>query len=98
MQKPQKMVALKHEKATKTSPLSLKNTFHDSRFSLLTGSALFLYFIKDLPWPEVFTESEISQVTKIYDRKGEIVLSSVYGEEKEPMSPCPTSLTTCKKP
>ncbi|MDD5696538.1 MAG: hypothetical protein PHO90_01000, partial [Candidatus Pacebacteria bacterium] len=48
-------------------------------FSLMAGLALFLYFIKDLPRPEVFTESEMNQVTKIYDRKGEMVLSSVYG-------------------
>ena len=43
---------------------------------------IFLYYIKDLPRPEVFTENEINQVTKIYDRNGEILLSSIYGEEK----------------
>jgi len=57
--------------------------------------AVFLYFVKDLPRPEVFTESEINQSTKIYDRKGEIVLSNVYGEEKRtyvPLSDIPDSL------
>ncbi|MDD3170163.1 MAG: PBP1A family penicillin-binding protein [Candidatus Paceibacterota bacterium] len=76
-----------------SSPLRILSTI--VVFSLLTGSALFLYFIKDLPRPEVFTESEISQVTKIYDRKGEIVLSSVYGEEKRtyvPLSDVPDHL------
>jgi penicillin-binding protein 1A len=45
-------------------------------------SFCFLLFCKRLAPPEVFTENEISQATKIYDRNGEILLSSVYGEEK----------------
>ncbi len=64
-------------------------------FCLLFCLAVFLYFVKDLPRPEVFTESEINQSTKIYDRKGEIVLSNVYGEEKRtyvPLSDIPDSL------
>jgi 1A family penicillin-binding protein len=44
--------------------------------------ALFFVFLKDLPRPEVFTEAQINQSTKIYDRTGKILLSSVYGEEK----------------
>lgn len=46
------------------------------------GVALFFAFLKDLPRPEVFTEAQINQATKIYDRTGKILLSSVYGEEK----------------
>lgn len=56
---------------------------------------MFFYYIKDLPRPEVFTENEINQATKIYDRKGEIILSSVYGEEKRtyvPLSEIPEVL------
>jgi len=48
-------------------------------FSFLS---LFLYYAKDLPRPEIFTERELSQSTKIYDRTGEILLYELYGEEK----------------
>jgi len=48
----------------------------------ISGIALFLYSIKDLPRPEVFSEFNINQNTNIYDRTGEILLSSIYGEEK----------------
>lgn len=64
-------------------------------FTLATGFLLFFYFVKDLPRPEVFTENEINQATKIYDRDGEILLSSVYGEEKRtyiPLSEMPDIL------
>ncbi|HNP79538.1 MAG TPA: PBP1A family penicillin-binding protein [Candidatus Pacearchaeota archaeon] len=64
-------------------------------FALATGFLLFFYFVKDLPRPEVFTENEINQATKIYDRDGEILLSSVYGEEKRtyiPLSEMPDIL------
>jgi len=44
--------------------------------------SVFFVFLKDLPRPEVFTEAQINQSTKIYDRTGKILLSSVYGEEK----------------
>jgi 1A family penicillin-binding protein len=57
--------------------------------------SVFLYYIKDLPRPEVFTENEMSQATKIYDRKGEVILSSVYGEERRtyvPLSEIPQYL------
>lgn len=68
----------------------VKKLFSTPKRSILTvfvlciiiGLSVFFYFIKDLPRPEVFTENEISQATKIYDRNGEILLSSVYGEEK----------------
>jgi len=49
--------------------------------------ALFFVFLKDLPRPEVFTEAQINQSTKIYDRTGKILLSSVYGEEKRTYVP-----------
>ncbi|GMX58870.1 MAG: hypothetical protein MCSN_5240 [Candidatus Microsyncoccus archaeolyticus] len=68
----------------------VKKLFSTPKRSILTifvlciiiGLSVFFYFVKDLPRPEVFTENEISQATKIYDRNGEILLSSVYGEEK----------------
>lgn len=49
--------------------------------------ALFFVFLKDLPRPEVFTEAQMNQSTKIYDRTGKILLSSVYGEEKRTYIP-----------
>ncbi|MDD4531118.1 MAG: PBP1A family penicillin-binding protein [Candidatus Pacebacteria bacterium] len=53
----------------------------------LMGVALFFVFLKDLPRPEVFTEAQMNQSTKIYDRTGKILLSSVYGEEKRTYIP-----------
>ena len=53
----------------------------------LMGIALFFVFLKDLPRPEVFTEAQMNQSTKIYDRTGKILLSSVYGEEKRTYVP-----------
>ena len=43
---------------------------------------LFVYYAKDLPRPEVFTERELAQSTKIYDRTGEVLLYELYGEER----------------
>ncbi len=46
------------------------------------GAALFIYYAKDLPRPEKFTERVFAQSTKIYDRTGETLLYELYGEEK----------------
>jgi len=54
---------------------------------ILMMIALFFVFLRDLPRPEVFTEAQINQSTKIYDRTGKILLSSVYGEEKRTYVP-----------
>ena len=43
---------------------------------------LFVYYAKDLPRPEKFTERPFVQSTKIYDRTGKMVLYEMYGEEK----------------
>ena len=50
-------------------------------FFLLTAG-LFIYYMKDLPRPEKFTEGVIPQSTKIYDRTGEVLLYEIAGEEK----------------
>lgn len=64
----------------------LKNLFKFSVFVFLfLGFAslfLFIYYAKDLPRPEKFTEKQIIQPTKIYDRSGEVLLYEIYGEEK----------------
>jgi penicillin-binding protein 1A len=53
-------------------------------FILMTfsGLALFVYYAKDLPRPEKFTERAFIESTKIYDRTGETILYELYGEEK----------------
>jgi len=48
---------------------------------------LFVYYAKDLPRPEKFTERELAQSTKIYDRTGKILLYEIYGEEKRTWVP-----------
>ncbi len=51
------------------------------------ASLLFVYFIKDLPRPEIFTERHFVESTKIFDRTGEILLYEIYGEEKRIIVP-----------
>ncbi|OGZ19318.1 MAG: hypothetical protein A3F95_01325 [Candidatus Nealsonbacteria bacterium RIFCSPLOWO2_12_FULL_39_31] len=43
---------------------------------------VFIYYAKDLPRPEKFTEKTFNQSTKIYDRTGQALLYELYGEEK----------------
>ena len=59
------------------------------------GLFLFFYYTKDFPRPEVFSERQLSESTKIYDRTGQILLYEVYGEEKRtwvPLSAIPEYL------
>ncbi len=49
---------------------------------LLFVFSLFIYFARDLPRPERYTDRPITEPTKIYDRTGENVLYTIYGEEK----------------
>jgi 1A family penicillin-binding protein len=48
---------------------------------------LFVYYGKDLPVPEKFTERQLAQSTKIYDRSGKVLLYEIYGEEKRTWVP-----------
>ena len=48
---------------------------------------LFIYYAKDLPRPEKFTERQVTQSTKIYDRTGEVLLYDIFGEEKRIIIP-----------
>ncbi|MDI6591517.1 MAG: transglycosylase domain-containing protein [Patescibacteria group bacterium] len=43
---------------------------------------LFIYYAKDLPRPEKFTERISIQSTKIFDETGKVLLYEMYGEEK----------------
>jgi len=49
---------------------------------ILFCSLLFVWTAKDLPRPEKFTEHQVFQSTKIYDKTGKILLYEIYGEEK----------------
>ena len=62
--------------------IGLKILFFIFLVFLLGGAFLFIYYAKDLPRPEKFTERPFPQSTKIYDRSGEHLLYEVYGEEK----------------
>ncbi len=46
------------------------------------AGAVFVYYTRDLPRPEKFSEKNTIQSTKIYDRTGTILLYEIYGEEK----------------
>jgi membrane peptidoglycan carboxypeptidase len=46
------------------------------------GLVIFVFFIKDLPRPEIFTEKQFIESTKIFDRTGKVLLYEIYGEEK----------------
>jgi 1A family penicillin-binding protein len=48
---------------------------------------IFVYYAKDLPRPEKFTEKRQIESTKIYDRTGKTLLYEIYGEEKRTIVP-----------
>ena len=43
---------------------------------------IFVFYAKDLPRPEKFTERPFVESSKIFDRTGKILLYEVYGEER----------------
>lgn len=55
-------------------------------FFVFTAS-IFIYYAKDFPRPEKFTERQLAQSTKIYDRTGDTLLYEIYGEEKRTFVP-----------
>ena len=59
----------------------IKVVFYLFIFITLLGISVFIYYAKDLPRPEKFTERQIIQPTKIYDRTGKFLLYTIYGEE-----------------
>ena len=59
-------------------------------FLLSIVFVVFIFFAKDLPRPEKFTEKQFIQSTKIYDRTGEVLLYEIYGEEKRTIVPLET--------
>lgn len=51
-------------------------------FGLLLALGVFIFYAKDLPRPEVFSERQQILPTRIYDRNGETLLRTIYQEEK----------------
>jgi len=56
-------------------------------FVLFLASLLFIFFARELPRPENFTEKPFFESTKIYDRSGKVLLYEFYGEEKRKVVP-----------
>jgi membrane peptidoglycan carboxypeptidase len=54
---------------------------------LLIGTGVTLYYLRNLPRPEDFTESQFNQPTKIYDRTGTVLLYTIVGEENRTVVP-----------
>jgi len=57
----------------------------------LLGAALagmlFIYYTRDLPRPEKYSEKNTAQSTKIYDRTGKILLYDIHGSQKRTLIP-----------
>ena len=49
--------------------------------------ALFAYVARDLPSPEKFSERQVAESTKIFDRTGTVLLYDIHGEEKRTIIP-----------
>jgi 1A family penicillin-binding protein len=72
----------------KTSALLVLKILGFGFLALVFGLLLiFVWYAKDLPRPEKFTERALVQSTKIYDRTGQHVLYEIYGEEKRTYVP-----------
>jgi penicillin-binding protein 1A len=67
--------------------LFLKFSIFGFLFFVFCFLILFFYYARDLPRPEVFTERQLFQSSKIYDRTGQILLYEIYGEEKRTWVP-----------
>ncbi len=80
---------MKKERKEKIKTI-IGNIFYLFVIFTLTGVFLllfiFVYFSKDLPRPERYDDRPIAQPTTIYDRSGENVLYTIYGEEKRELT------------
>jgi len=72
----------KRKKKKSTNDLMTNLLLFGFLFSVLLSLFLFIYYVKDFPRPEIFTERQLAQSTKIYDRTGQVLLYEIYGEEK----------------
>lgn len=71
-----------YQKSKKRFSFYFKFLFLFFFFLIFSSLVLFIYYAKDLPRPEKFTERHLFESTKIYDRTGEVLLYEIYGEEK----------------
>lgn len=53
----------------------------------LAAAFLFIFYAKDFPRPEKFTERPFIESSKIFDRSGEVILYEIYGEERREVVP-----------
>lgn len=65
----------------------LKTLFYGVLIAFLISLIVFFYYAKDLPRPEKFTERQMALPTKIYDRTGQHLLYTIFGEEKREIVP-----------
>lgn len=77
-----KVYQKEEKKKGRSFPLILRLIIYALLVLVLGFSFLFIYYGKDLPRPEKFTERQFIQSTKIYDRTGEVLLYDIHGEEK----------------
>lgn len=81
------------KKLSKILALVLKSGIILVFLGLILFLSMLLYYSKNLPRPEKFTERRLAEPTEIYDKTGEHILYTLYGEEKrepvplEEMSP-----------
>ena len=55
--------------------------------AIILSLITFIYLIRDFPRPERLTERPLTQPTRIYDRTGEVILFTVFGEERREVVP-----------
>jgi len=75
------------KKKKNTIPDILKKIGEFAAALLILAALVFVFYAKDLPRPEKFTEKQSFQSTKIYDRTGQTLLYEIYGEEKRTVVP-----------
>ncbi len=88
--KKKKLDTIKIKRRNNKSKNVLVNAFYISVILFLTGVFLvlftFIWFARDLPRPERYSDRPIIEPTKIYDRTGEHVLYTIYGEERRELT------------
>ena len=82
-----KKIYRKEGNAKKSTKLLFQVVFFVFLLIPMVVFATFIYYARDLPRPEKFSEITIAQPTKIYDRSGNVLLFEVFGEEKRQIIP-----------
>ncbi len=73
----------KKKEKIKSIIVSLLYLFLISLFTVILFTiSVFIFFARDLPRPERYTDRPIAEPTTIYDRTGNHILYTIYGEEK----------------